>query len=226
MNYQRHYGLLIERARARNKTEDYTERHHVVPRCLGGSDEAENLVRLTPEEHYVAHQLLVKINPGNVKLLYAVAYMCAPRGPGLTKNKMYGWLRRKLSIVQSEKFSGRTWSPEQNASRSEAVKRQWENPEIRSKMISNMSKPRIWTDETKTAHSLRTTEMLKKLWKDPSYRENRIAKMRGRKMTEEQKAAVSKRMTGRKMSEESKKKALETKRLNQLAAAKEQLHDC
>ena len=27
---------------------------------MGGTDDEENLVELTPEEHYVAHQLLVK----------------------------------------------------------------------------------------------------------------------------------------------------------------------
>ena len=65
-----HYGRLIERAKTRQLT-GYVEKHHVVPKCIGGTDEKSNLVKLTPEEHYVAHQLLVKIYPDNDSLVYA-----------------------------------------------------------------------------------------------------------------------------------------------------------
>lgn len=58
MNYQRQYELLIEKARQRGTVEGYKERHHIIPRCIGGSDEKENLVELTAREHFVAHRLL------------------------------------------------------------------------------------------------------------------------------------------------------------------------
>jgi hypothetical protein len=102
MNYIKIYNSLISKAQSRD-IEGYTERHHIVPRCMGGSDEATNLVRLTPEEHYVAHQLLVKIYPSNRALIKA-ATMMIPNRPG---NKMYGWLRRKLSITMSESQCGK-----------------------------------------------------------------------------------------------------------------------
>ena len=92
MNYTSIYRKLIERARIRENHE-YTERHHVIPRCLGGSDDVDNIVRLTPEEHYLAHQLLVKMHPGNRKLLSAATMMTANR----KGNKVYGWLRRAWS---------------------------------------------------------------------------------------------------------------------------------
>ena len=44
MNYARIYNQLIERAKARTRPEGYVERHHVTPRCMGGSDESGNLV--------------------------------------------------------------------------------------------------------------------------------------------------------------------------------------
>lgn len=95
MNYQKIYDDLINRAQ--NRTIDcYVERHHIVPRCMGGDDSATNLVNLTPEEHYVAHQLLVKIHPKNGALIRA-AQMMIPNRPS---NKLYGWLRRKFSDVQ------------------------------------------------------------------------------------------------------------------------------
>jgi hypothetical protein len=60
---QKHYDAIIDRAKGREKS-GYTESHHIVPRCLGGGDGKSNRVNLTAEEHYVAHQLLVKIYPG------------------------------------------------------------------------------------------------------------------------------------------------------------------
>lgn len=95
MNYQQVYNNLIERGRNR-VLEGYKESHHIVPRCLGGTDDTENLVFLTPEEHYVAHQLLIKIYPNNKSLLNAAMFMTA-NGMGRRSNKVYGWLKRRYS---------------------------------------------------------------------------------------------------------------------------------
>jgi len=61
MNYKKHYNILMDRAKNR-ELKGYTEKHHIVPKCVGGNDDASNIVVLTPEEHYVAHQLLLKWN--------------------------------------------------------------------------------------------------------------------------------------------------------------------
>jgi hypothetical protein len=95
MNYQQIYDNLINRGKTRVLTE-YKESHHIVPRCLGGTDESHNLVELTPEEHYTCHQLLVKIYPDNNKILNAAMFMTA-NGMGRRSNKVYGWLKRRYS---------------------------------------------------------------------------------------------------------------------------------
>jgi hypothetical protein len=59
MNYKRHYDLLIQKRKV-NIPEGYSEKHHIVPKCMGGTDEPDNLVRLTAREHYIAHMLLYK----------------------------------------------------------------------------------------------------------------------------------------------------------------------
>lgn len=92
MDYSKHYNLLIEKARARTPV-GYTETHHIKPKCIGGGDEKENLVKLYPEEHYLAHQLLVKMYPTHAGLLSAAMMMTAKR----SGNKVYGWLRRRWS---------------------------------------------------------------------------------------------------------------------------------
>ena len=65
MNYQRIHDQIIERAKLedRKKSSDvYYERHHIIPRCLDGTDDAENLVLLTAREHFIVHLLLAKIH--------------------------------------------------------------------------------------------------------------------------------------------------------------------
>jgi hypothetical protein len=107
MNYQKHYHLLIEkRKKDPLSLEEYSEWHHIIPKCIGGSDEPENLIRLTPEEHYVAHQLLVKIYPDEPKLVYATNMLTVNRSDCYRNNKLYGWIKRKLSKTISENQSG------------------------------------------------------------------------------------------------------------------------
>jgi hypothetical protein len=63
MNYKKIYDQLIQNAvmRQQNTTLNfYTERHHIVPKCMGGSNISSNLVRLTAREHFIAHKLLYK----------------------------------------------------------------------------------------------------------------------------------------------------------------------
>jgi hypothetical protein len=101
MDYKKIYNALIDRAR--NRVLDcYKEKHHIIPKCIGGTDDQLNLVDLTPEEHYVAHQLLVKLYPKHVGIARAVAMMISNR----PNNKMYGWVRRRFSEAQSVAYSG------------------------------------------------------------------------------------------------------------------------
>lgn len=51
------YYNIINRALSRSIS-GYTEKHHIIPRSLGGSDSPENLAILTAKEHYIAHLLL------------------------------------------------------------------------------------------------------------------------------------------------------------------------
>ena len=77
--------------------EGYGEVHHIIPKCLGGSDDPSNLVKLTAEEHYVAHQLLVKIYPGNSRLTFAALCMSSNPHGHRNNNKLYGWIRKAVS---------------------------------------------------------------------------------------------------------------------------------
>lgn len=103
MDYKLIYEKIIARAKNRTTTiDEYTEKHHIIPRCMGGDDEKENIVILTPEEHYVCHQLLVKIYPEHVGLWRAVYMMTySAKSTSYRKsNKLYGWLKRNNKWVE------------------------------------------------------------------------------------------------------------------------------
>jgi hypothetical protein len=98
MNYQKIYEKIIDRAKNRELT-CYKEKHHILPRCLGGTDDKSNLVDLTPEEHYLSHQLLLKMHPNNPKLVYALIKMS---GNKFCNNKLYGWIKKKLGKCKAK----------------------------------------------------------------------------------------------------------------------------
>lgn len=99
MNYEKIYESIITRAKTRPRPDCYTEKHHIIPRCMGGGDEIENIAVLTPEEHYVVHQLLVKIHPHVSGLITAAFLMCSnSKNHQRSNNKIYGWLRRRAMI--------------------------------------------------------------------------------------------------------------------------------
>jgi hypothetical protein len=77
--YSRCYLAIIERAQNRWSEKPigiYTEKHHIIPRCMGGSNDALNISYLTAKEHFVCHQLLYRAAPKEFKykLLYACVY--------------------------------------------------------------------------------------------------------------------------------------------------------
>lgn len=92
--YTKVYYQIINRSRDmnRNKKEDYFERHHIVPKSMGGSNDKDNRVLLTPKEHYICHLLLTKMVNGinKQKMAYALWNLANVKG---NKNQM----RHKLS---------------------------------------------------------------------------------------------------------------------------------
>lgn len=101
MNYKRIYDQLIERAR-KTSTDEKVENHHILPKCLGGCDDDDNLVELTCREHFIAHLLLAKMHPMKLSLSYAVARMSEY---GRYNSKDYSRLRKKYHELQSVPYS-------------------------------------------------------------------------------------------------------------------------
>jgi hypothetical protein len=109
MNYQNIYNQIIERAKGR-KLEGYKERHHIIPKCLGGDNSKENLVDLTAREHYICHRLLCKIYPNNNSLSSALWLMINASREYQKRHKpssrIYELLKEEYALRQSLNKTG------------------------------------------------------------------------------------------------------------------------
>lgn len=72
-------NILNTRGRFAIPKGEYKERHHIVPKCMGGTDDKSNLIDLYAREHYEAHRLLAQEYPQNYKLTYAWWRMSSPK---------------------------------------------------------------------------------------------------------------------------------------------------
>lgn len=156
MNYQKHYDLLIKKGKSRNIINGYSESHHIIPRCMGGSDRKKNRVNLTPEEHYLAHQLLTKIYPESYGLKVAAVMMSIDNRNGKrSNNKLYGWLRKQSSIAHSERQTGKIRSEEQKKNIRNGIL----NSEARQEYYeSKRGVPRTEETKLKLSESHKTSE--------------------------------------------------------------------
>ena len=105
MNYLKIYNQIIEK-RKLEKPIGYKERHHIIPRCLNGSNKSENLIDLTAREHFICHLLLVKIHKNDkyyYKLLNAFMLMsCKSKNQKRYYNsRLYEYLRKDIGRLMS-----------------------------------------------------------------------------------------------------------------------------
>lgn len=104
-NYTNFINSILN-SRGRFNCDGYKERHHIVPRCLGGSDDKSNLIDLYAEEHYLAHKLLALENPDNRGLVYGWHMMAFPKGNTkrdyIISAEDYAHLRKMCSKHMSE----------------------------------------------------------------------------------------------------------------------------
>lgn len=110
--YAKWYFNIIENARNRPAV-GYTEKHHIIPRSLGGSDNPPNLIHLTAREHFICHYLLTKMIHDKTYLYKMVsAFMIMKASPTKShkryfNSRLYDAVKSLYSKSQSEKISGK-----------------------------------------------------------------------------------------------------------------------
>ena len=103
--YTRWYYSIVNNAQLR-VLDGYKEKHHIIPKSLGGTNELSNLVALTAREHFVCHRLLIKMTTGQqrTKMVRALSAFRAARS----------YQERKLTSKQYESIrketAGRAWN--------------------------------------------------------------------------------------------------------------------
>jgi hypothetical protein len=181
MNYQRIHDQIIERAKT-TKLTGYSERHHIIPRCMGGTDDLENIVNLTAREHFIVHKLLCEIYPDNKKLHDAVWCMIHlvnkhhERGY-VVSNREY----ERLKLIKSKNTSIRL-------SNVPKTKEHRQN-------ISIAMTGRTVTNETK--EKLRQANLGKTYTRTDEYRKKLSEAHKGKTFTEEHKMNLSKSHKGK-----------------------------
>lgn len=105
------YFSIINRAKTRS-LDGYKEKHHIVPKSLGGDNKSSNLVALTAKEHFVCHQLLTKMTDGEAKkkMVYALWLLCNLENVSQKRHVANSIVYEKVRIQHaknvSQKFKG------------------------------------------------------------------------------------------------------------------------
>ncbi len=103
MDYKKIYDNLINtRLNRAVEINEYCEKHHIVPRCLGGKDTDDNLIKLTYREHFIAHWLLCKVHKEHSGIQYAFLCMLRkqPTGERILTSRMFDVIKRNFATYK------------------------------------------------------------------------------------------------------------------------------
>jgi hypothetical protein len=97
--YKTWHDNIISKAKLRTEKRIY-EIHHIIPKCLKGSNDKSNLVKLTPKEHYIVHMLLCKFTKGYArhKMIFAFQAMANIK----SKNRTYKVNSKTAELLKLE----------------------------------------------------------------------------------------------------------------------------
>lgn len=237
MNYKKIYDAIIFKALTENRfksVDNYYESHHIVPRCMGGLDESDNLVLLTAKEHFVCHHLLFRhyihtqyrYSLGKAWWLMSVHNIDSRRTKHNINSSQYSQLRKLHAESCRMQFTGRKLSVEQ------LEQRRSNNPNRREVDIDGRIFPSI--KDAADFYDVSTTFFRRWIDTDPQYiydieyrkeivshnissgRQNKgtgswVDKM-GEEAAAERKKAAADRRIGFKLSDESRQKISESRR--------------
>ena len=144
--------IIVNRQKNPLAKDEYGETHHIIPRSCGGPLRKRwNLVKLTPEEHYMCHYLLTfiyAVGEEHDKVLYAWNRISNRIGDDFISAEEYGRLKREVKRKLSDLRKGTHQSDEAKRKVSEANKGKLVSSETRNK-ISRALTGRLLSEETK-----------------------------------------------------------------------------
>ena len=110
LTYQEFIDNILQTRGRFNCGDEYHERHHIVPKCMGGTNDEDNLIDLYAREHFEAHRLLALENPENTSLVNAWWMMTVIKNDFqdrfIVSAKEYEMARKEYSKIVSVRVSG------------------------------------------------------------------------------------------------------------------------
>lgn len=110
--YTKWYCLICSNAllnRPKNKADaidiyGYVEGHHILPKSfnIGGATDKDNIVFLTPREHFMCHYLLTKMSIGENKVKMDYAFTCFNANSLRKLSKKYSLLVKSKKVFCDE----------------------------------------------------------------------------------------------------------------------------
>ncbi len=142
MSYERIYREFIEDRREREAGLEVFDKHHITPRCIGGGDEPENIIRLSHGDHLFAHILLARIH-GPPLVMPAVRMSGMQKYRGRSSRERYDFLRQLLrrEMLGNTRGKGVPRSDAMRARMSEVMKGNQRRP--KGSRLSDEHKKRI-----------------------------------------------------------------------------------
>lgn len=159
--YYTYYNNIVSK-RKQEVFNGYTEKHHIIPKSLGGSDEDGNIVLLSAREHFICHYLLTKFTTGKQKskMIFAFRMMLAsPQSNRYINSRLYEKSKRDHAFEMSSLHKGKIVSEETRERMSEAAKGRI-SP-FKGKTHSNETK-KILSNKAK-GHKRNTQEVVEKI---------------------------------------------------------------
>lgn len=123
--YYTWYYNIINRAQSRIlDVNTQIEKHHIIPKSLGGSNDQSNLVNLTLREHFICHMLLIRMTSGKnrTKMVYALWKMCHSTKSKLSAFKITSRTYNSVKSLVSKARTSDDFTPEWRAKISESRK--------------------------------------------------------------------------------------------------------
>ncbi len=142
--YDEFINNILETRGRFNCGEEYHERHHIKPRCLGGDDDEDNLIDLFAREHFKAHMLLALENPNTEDLVYAWWMMSNVEDSNQERYELtaeeYEEVKKYISRIQSVVSKTRWLDDDFRNKVIEKHKLRWQDDDFRKKHHEGMQK--------------------------------------------------------------------------------------
>lgn len=106
MNYQEFINNILRTRGRFIESDEYHERHHIIPRCKNGSDDNDNLIDLYAREHFIAHKLLAEENIDDNQLVRAYTLMAFVKDKKQKRYELSPGEYEEARKIYAKKFSG------------------------------------------------------------------------------------------------------------------------